>query len=167
MFLNPFVFVAIGIIGFTYYLHWKELWKPNKFWNYGAFNTMVYSLILFVAFLATINVLAEDDAFESYKERIAMHKGNGSNAAEVKLCFERDSLYPNNVDYQKDLVDALMRVPETFGNKDLIQQRDNYKKKLTAAFEKGDECEKLRAAQLLLFGILKLKSLKRRLSMQS
>lgn len=151
MFLNPFIIIILGIIGFTYYLHWKDLWNPRRFWNYGAFNTLIYSLIFFLAFVATINVLAEDDKYESYKERIEMYKGYGSNEPEVELCFERDSLFPNNIDYQKDLVDALVRIPETFKNEELVKKRDRYKKKLIAQFENNRGCEKLSAGHLLMF----------------
>ncbi len=149
--LNPFVLIGWGLVAFIFYLQWRGFYNIKRFWNFGPFTTLVYSIIGLVFFMAGLSYLANSEKHQTFAEQLKKYQSHNDFAGELKICIQRDSLKSGNLEYQMAVIDAYLKIPDKPEFLFYQNQKKVFQNKLGDQSKLGNECEKARANHLLMY----------------
>lgn len=141
-----------GLLAFIFYLKWRGFFIFKKFWYFGPFTSLVYSLLAFYVFIFYVGSVASDPDRESIAERLSEVRAIQNDLLEIDLLLEQLEVEPGNLKWGIPLIEAYSRIPKTdpIYSKYRIE-RDTFIKEQIRNTVLGDDCERAFASHLVSY----------------
>ena len=151
-FAHPLIIMIWALLAFLFYLKWRGFFEFRRFWHFGPFTSLVYSLLAFYLFIFYVGKIASDPVKETFAEKLAEVRSYNNDLLEIDLLREQLEVDPGNLELGLPLIEAYARIPKT----DPIYakyraERDTFIREQISKTVLGNDCEIAFSAHLVSY----------------